>query len=275
MHLADIRAQEAWRVFKIMAEFVDGFETLASLPPAVSIFGSARTAPSDPDYAAARRCAFELARRNIAVITGGGPGIMEAGNRGAFEASGVSVGLNIALPMEQAPNAFQTHALHFEYFFVRKVMFVKYARAFVIFPGGFGTLDEFFEALTLVQTLKIPPFPVICYGTEFWDALLRWMRATLLEKHRVISLGDLDLFQATDDIDEIVDIIEKHLRGEGRFCELPGRPIDMPELGRAGEMTAEGTRVGQSTKRVSTAFPLSNGGPSPGVPGAPPSQPVG
>ena len=253
------RGEEAWRVFKIMAEFVEGFETLALLPPSVSIFGSARTAPDDPAYTAARRCGRELARRGIGVITGGGPGIMEAGNRGAFEADGVSVGLNISLPMEQTPNAYQSHALHFDYFFVRKVMFVKYAKAFVIFPGGFGTLDEFFESLTLVQTLKIPPFPVICWGREFWADAVRWMRATLAERHRTIGESDLDLFHVTEDVDEIVEMIARHLRGEGRFCELPGRPMELPADGRVGELTAEGTRVGRSTKRSPSAYPLPDG----------------
>ncbi len=165
-------ARESWRVFKIMSEFVEGFETLSTLPPGVSIFGSARTQPGHPDYENARILAADLAKRGHAVITGGGPGIMEAANRGAHEAGGISVGLNIALPHEQEPNPYQTVRLDFDYFFCRKVMFVKYARSFVIFPGGFGTMDEFFESLTLIQTLKIDPFPVICIGTKFWPPRL-------------------------------------------------------------------------------------------------------
>lgn len=246
-------ALEAWRVFKIVAEFVDGFDTLGGLPTAVSIFGSARTAQNDPHYEAARRCARLLAERGRAIITGGGPGIMEAANRGAMEASGVSVGLNISLPMEQAPNAYQTHSLYFDYFFARKVMFVKYAKAFVIFPGGYGTLDEFFEALTLIQTLKIAPFPVLCYGSDFWAGPVRWARETLAERYKTINPRDVNLFRVTDDVDEIVETIEAHLRGEGDFCEMDG------VHGREAEMTAEGTRRGVSPRRSPTAYPLPNG----------------
>lgn len=249
-------AMEAWRVFKIVAEFVEGFDTLGSLPPAVSIFGSARTPSNDPNYVAARRCARMLAEHGRAIITGGGPGIMEAANRGAMEGGGVSVGLNISLPMEQAPNAFQTHSLFFDYFFARKVMFVKYAKAFVIFPGGFGTLDEFFEALTLIQTAKIAPFPVVCFGSDFWEGPVRWARETLALRYKTISPRDVDLFRVTDSVDEVVDIVERHLRGEGDFCEVSGAP---GSAGAAGEMTAEGTRRGVSAKRSPTSYPLPNG----------------
>jgi len=238
-------AGESWRVLKIMSEFVEGFETLSELPTAVSIFGSARTRPEDPAYAAARELAGKLARNGRAVITGGGPGIMEAANRGAYEAGGVSVGLNIALPMEQAPNEYQTHELIFNYFFVRKVMFVKYARAFVIFPGGFGTLDELFESLTLMQTLKIPPFPIVCMESAYWEGLTAWFRSTLLERHRAISPEDLDLFLVCDDVDEAVEHIE---------CVLCGRRAvgaGLPEItGRAARMTAEGTRQGVAVRRT-------------------------
>lgn len=236
---------EAWRVFRIMSEFVEGFETLSAIGPAVSLFGSARTKPDDPNYKAARRCARLLAEKGYAVITGGGPGIMEAANRGALEAGGQSIGLNIALPMEQAPNPYQSTALHFEYFFARKVMFVKYARAFVIFPGGFGTLDEFFESLTLMQTLKIHSFPVVCYNSDFWSGVIDWARDVMCERYATISPQDLDLFRMSDDVDEIVEMLDRHLKGEdGQFCVLP------EVAGPAGERTAEGTRAGVSTKHT-------------------------
>ncbi len=238
-------ASESWRVLKIMSEFVEGFEELSELPPAVSIFGSARTPRDDPAYTAARELAGKLARNGRAVITGGGPGIMEAANRGAYEAGGVSVGLNIALPMEQEPNEYQTHELIFNYFFVRKVMFVKYARAFVIFPGGFGTLDELFESLTLMQTLKIPPFPIVCMNSDYWGGLVDWFRATLLERHHTINPEDLDLFLVADAVDEAVEHIE---------CVLCGRRAvgaGLPEVsGRAARMTAEGTRQGVAVRRT-------------------------
>lgn len=245
------QALEAWRIFRIMSEFVEGFEALWDLPPAVTIFGSARTPVKDPAYAAARRCAKLLAQKGHAVITGGGPGIMEAANRGAKEGGGASVGLNISLPMEQAPNPYQTHQLHFDYFFARKVMFVKHSRAFVIFPGGFGTLDEFFEALTLIQTLKIRPFPVVCYDSKFWGGLMDWVKGTLAERCATISVRDLDLFRVTDSVEEVVDLVDKHMRGEGTFCEMP------EVLGPAGELTAEGTRVG--VRRTAPSLPSDEG----------------
>ncbi len=200
-------AQETWRVFRIMAEFVEGFEVMSRVGPAVSIFGSARTSPDDAMYATARRLGESLARAGLAVITGGGPGIMEAANRGALEAGGTSVGLNITLPHEQAANPFQNVKLEFHYFFARKVMFVKYALGYVCFPGGFGTLDEFFEAMTLVQTNKIESMPVVLIGTAYWSPLISWMRETLLEHNAMISPGDLDLFYLTDDIDAAVEVI--------------------------------------------------------------------
>src|SRR2546430_6789625 len=176
----DVR--DSWRIFRIMAEFVEGFEVMAPVGRAVSIFGSARTPPNDPFYQAAEETGRLLAKAGFAVITGGGPGIMEAGNKGAFEAGGTSVGLNITLPQEQEGNKYQTISLDFHYFYARKVMFVKYASAFVCFPGGFGTLDEFFETLTLVQTLKIEPFPIILYGSEFSSGLAQMMRQLILER---------------------------------------------------------------------------------------------
>src|SRR5215210_8552371 len=171
---------DTWRVFRIMGEFVEGFDDLATVTRGVAIFGSARTPPDNPYYAAAQETAGLLARAGFTVITGGGPGIMEAANRGAFEASGASIGCNIELPFEQAPNPYQTRSLKFKYFFVRKTMFVKYSNAFVIFPGGFGTLDELFEALTLIQTRKIKNFPVILFGSEFWAGMLSWLEETIL-----------------------------------------------------------------------------------------------
>lgn len=201
-------AEESWRMFRILSEFVDGFEVMSAVGPAVSIFGSARTPETDPVYKQAVECAKKVVARDFAVITGGGPGIMTAGNRGAFDAGGESVGLNIKLPHEQSGNPYQTVSLDFRYFFVRKVMFVKYACGFIIFPGGFGTLDELFESLTLIQTMKIRPFPVVCVGHDFWDGLFDWVRGTLDEKYHTISPADLDLIHVTDDLDEAVSKIQ-------------------------------------------------------------------
>jgi uncharacterized protein (TIGR00730 family) len=238
--------QESWRVFKIMSEFVEGFEVLSDLPPAVTVFGSARTKPDHPTYQQAQQLAARLAEAEYAVITGGGPGIMEAANRGAFEAGGVSVGLNISLPHEQQPNDYQSIELNFHYFFCRKVMFVKYARAFVIFPGGFGTLDELLESLTLIQTLKIDPFPVICVGTDYWTGLVDWMRSTLQEKYETIGPDDLDLFRVTDDLDEVMTLVKEGMEGK---CVLPDSyPATIP--GASGSLTAEGTRKGVFPRRV-------------------------
>ncbi len=206
--------EDPWRVFRIMAEFVDSFEVLSQLGPAVTIFGSARTAPADPYYKAATSIAKELARNNLAVITGGGPGIMAAANRGAAEAKGKSVGLNIELPFEQKGNNYANIPLRFHYFFSRKVCFVKYSIAFVYMPGGFGTLDEFFEVLTLVQTKRIPSFPLILFGLDYWSGLVRWMKS-VLEKEGMISPGDLDLFYITDDPKEVVERIMEYMRKVG------------------------------------------------------------
>ena len=201
---------DTWRVFRIMGEFVEGFDDLATVTRGVAIFGSARTPADNPFYAAAQETAALLAHAGFTVITGGGPGIMEASNRGAFEASGASIGCNIELPFEQAPNPYQTRSLKFKYFFVRKTMFVKYSNAFVIFPGGFGTLDELFEALTLIQTRKIKNFPVILFGTEFWAGMLEWLQNTIL-KNRYISAQDRDLLHVTDSPAEVVDIIHRSM----------------------------------------------------------------
>jgi len=201
--------KETWRMFRILAEFVDGFELMSETRPAISIFGSARTDESNKYYILARQIAAMLAESGYSVITGGGPGIMEAGNRGAKEAGGKSIGLNIQLPMEQSSNPFVTHMLNFRYFFCRKVMFVKYARGFVIMPGGFGTLDEFFEAITLIQTNRIEPFPVVLVGREYWQGLMDWVSDVML-KHKNISKGDLELFTIIDEPEDVVKYIKEY-----------------------------------------------------------------
>src|SRR6266446_10461362 len=200
---------DPWRVLRIQAEFVAGFDALATVGPAVTFFGSARVRPPDPMYDAARALAAELARRGFAVITGGGPGTMEAANRGAREGRGLSVGLNIELPFEQGLNEYVNLGIEFHYFFVRKTMFVKYAEAFVIFPGGFGTMDELFEALTLIQTGKIVHFPVIMFGSAYWAGLQQWIRERVLAEGK-ISAEDLDLMVVTDDIQEAADIVQQY-----------------------------------------------------------------
>jgi uncharacterized protein (TIGR00730 family) len=200
------RRTDPWRVFRIMGEFVAGFDTLAELGPAVSLFGSARTAPDDPQYQAAVAVARLLGEAGLTIITGGGPGIMEAGNKGAVQAGAPSVGLGIELPHEQGVNEYVTIPIEFRYFFVRKTMFVKYAQAFVIFPGGFGTLDELFEALTLVQTKKIHNFPIILFDSAYWGGLVEWIRATLLAEGK-IGPGDLELLVVTDSPEEVREII--------------------------------------------------------------------
>ncbi len=202
-------SRETWRLFRILSEFVDGFEVMLEVGPAISVFGSARTKADDPRYQQALACGRQIVDAKLAVITGGGPGIMEAANRGAFEAGGKSVGLNIALPQEQEANGYQNYRLNFRYFFVRKVMFVKYACGFIIFPGGFGTMDEFFESITLIQTLKIDPFPVVCIGHDFWDGLVDWMRHTMQEKHETIHARDMNLFRVTDSVEDAVRIVSE------------------------------------------------------------------
>ncbi|HYJ87843.1 MAG TPA: TIGR00730 family Rossman fold protein [Pyrinomonadaceae bacterium] len=197
---------DTWRVFRIMGEFVTGFDELATLSRAVSIFGSARTSPDDPAYKAAQETAALFARAGYGVITGGGPGIMEAANKGAFEAGGLSIGCNIELPFEQSSNKYLTRSLKFKYFFVRKMMFVKYSLGFIIFPGGFGTLDELFEALTLIQTEKIRNFPVVLYGSEYWKVLLDWVGNVALKEGK-ISEADLRRLHVTDSTAEVVQII--------------------------------------------------------------------
>ncbi|WP_029431659.1 TIGR00730 family Rossman fold protein [Blastococcus sp. URHD0036] len=199
---------DPWRVLRIQSEFVEGFGLLAELPKAVSVFGSARTKPDDPYYDAGVEIGAALAKAGYAVITGGGPGAMEAANRGACEAEGLSVGLGIELPFEQELNEWVDVGIAFRYFFVRKTMFVKYAQAFVILPGGFGTLDELFEALTLVQTRKVTRFPVVLYGVSYWTGLLAWIRATMVPAG-TINEADLDLITLTDDVDEVLAVIRE------------------------------------------------------------------
>ena len=214
--------QDLWRIFRIMAEFVEGYEELGNIGPAVSIFGSARTEPDDPYYDLARRTAFSISKAGLGVSTGGGGGIMEAANKGAAEAGGRSIGLNIELPMEQMPNEFQNLSLHFKYFFCRKVMFLKYAHGFIVFPGGYGTMDEFFESLVLIQTLKQASFPVILMGSDFWKDMIEWMKKVMLEKHQYISPEDIDVFAVLDDPDEAVKIITDFKESKGRVgLELP------------------------------------------------------
>ncbi|MGD9366940.1 MAG: TIGR00730 family Rossman fold protein [Desulfobacteraceae bacterium] len=204
----DFKLGESWRLFKILGEFVEGVEALHEVGPAVSIFGSARTKPGDPVYQQARQIAAAFAREGFAVITGGGGGVMEAANKGATEAGGNSVGLNIKLPFEQKPNEFANVQVEFNYFFIRKVMFMKYAAAYIGLPGGFGTLDEIFEVMTLIQTRRIKPFPVILVGSAYWNGLLDWIRARLLDGG-MISPGDPDIVQVIDDPDEVVGVVKK------------------------------------------------------------------
>ncbi len=204
----DITLGESWRLFRIMGEFVDGVEALHDIGPAVSFFGSARITPDEAIYQKAEHLAALFAQQHIGVITGGGGGIMEAANKGAATAGGVSVGLNIILPHEQKPNAYATVTQQFKYFFIRKLMFVKYAMAYIIFPGGFGTLDELFEAVTLIQTHRIKPFPVILVGSGYWEGLVDWVKAHLLEEKR-ISPDDIDILQVMDDPEMIVKTIQK------------------------------------------------------------------
>jgi len=206
----EIKTNDSWAIFKIMGEFVNGFETMSKIGPCVSVFGSARTKPDNEYYKLAESVSRAIVEAGYGVITGGGPGIMEAGNKGAHLAGGTSVGLNIDLPFEQHDNPYidSDKNMNFDYFFVRKVMFVKYSQGFVVMPGGFGTLDELFEALTLIQTNKIEKFPIIMVGTEFWEGLMDWVKKTLLEKFGNISATDLDLIHLVDTEEEVIDILD-------------------------------------------------------------------
>jgi uncharacterized protein (TIGR00730 family) len=208
-HADEFLRTDTWRVFRIMGEFVQGFEDLAHIINGVAIFGSARTPPGDPEYQAAQETGALFAQAGYSVITGGGPGIMEAANRGAFEAGGMSVGCNIELPHEQKSNDYLTLSLKFKYFFVRKMMFVKYSNAFVIFPGGFGTLDELFEALTLIQTRKIHDFPVVLYGSIYWQPMLEWLRGPMLSERKIVE-EDFRRLHVTDSTAEIVEIVKTY-----------------------------------------------------------------
>jgi len=213
----DFKLEDPWRVFRIMGEFVEGFHQLSQIGPAVSIFGSARTKKSNKWYKQAEKTSKLLVKEGYAVITGGGPGIMEAGNKGATEAKGESIGLNIHLPFEQKPNPFTTKLINFHYFFCRKVMFVKYAKAFVIFPGGYGTLDEFFESITLIQTCRLERFPVVLYGSSYWNGLISWIKNTML-KERNIDKDDLDIFRMVDTPEDVINSIRGFYKkyGENR-----------------------------------------------------------
>jgi uncharacterized protein (TIGR00730 family) len=203
----EIKTNDSWGIFKIMSEFVEGYERLSRIGPCVSIFGSARTAPDDKNYILAEEIAYKLTQNGYGVITGGGSGIMEAGNKGASRGNGISVGLNIELPFEQQDNRYVSKgmSLDFDYFFVRKVMFVKYAQGFIVMPGGFGTLDELFEAITLIQTKKIGRFPILLVGKDFWAGLIDWIKKILLEENATISKEDLNLFRVVDTADEAIE----------------------------------------------------------------------
>ena len=213
----EIKTNDSWAIFKIMGEFVNGFEKMSKIGPCVSIFGSARTKPDNDYYKLAVRIAKRIVESGYGVITGGGPGIMEAGNKGAHLGGGTSVGLNIDLPFEQHDNPYIDHdkSLDFDYFFVRKVMFIKYSQGFVVMPGGFGTLDELFEAITLIQTHKIEKFPIILVGTDFWESLLVWVKTTLLAKFENISEKDLDLIHLVDNEEEVITILDSFYKESG------------------------------------------------------------
>lgn len=213
----EIKTNDSWAIFKIMGEFVNGYEKLSKIGPCVSIFGSARTKPDNKYYKLAESVAKNIVGAGYGVITGGGPGIMEAGNKGAHLAGGTSVGLNIELPFEQHDNPYIDHdkSLDFDYFFVRKVMFVKYSQGFVVMPGGFGTLDELFEAITLIQTHKIGKFPIILVGTDFWEGLMEWIKKTLLDSFENISAKDLDLIHLVDSGEEVIAILDSFYKNSG------------------------------------------------------------
>jgi len=217
---------DPWRALRILSEFVEGFDALAGVGPAVTIFGSARSDPGSPDYELARKIARRLAESGFAIITGGGPGMMEAANRGCREGGGLSIGCNIELPHEQGLNAYVDLGIEFKYFFARKTMFVKYADAFVIMPGGFGTLDELFEALTLIQTGKIRNFPVVLVGSAYWRGMLDWMRATLLPAN-AISEADVELLKITDDPDEAVEMIRAYAKTHPVDIEGPPTEVEI------------------------------------------------
>ena len=249
---------DTWRIFRIMAEFVEGFHVMGRVGPAVTIFGSARTHHEDRHYKAAEAVARKLANSGLSIITGGGPGIMEAGNKGAFDTKAHSVGMNITLPQEQQGNRYQNLSLDFHYFYARKVMLVKYASAFVYFPGGFGTLDEFFEVLTLVQTLKVQPYPIVLFGSEYWTGLIEWIEKQL--NPNFIDGEDMLIFKITDDVDECVKLVQEGIKSPWWHPEeipshvadkIPDTAVDAPVQtqtplsGDIVEETGEGTRYGK------------------------------
>ena len=245
---------DTWRIFRIMAEFVEGFETMSRVEKGVALFGSARTRPDHAMYKEAEETARLLAKAGFAVITGGGPGIMEAANKGAYEAKGTSAGLNITLPQEQEANKYQTVSVDFHYFYVRKVMFVKYSSAFVCFPGGYGTLDEFFEVLTLVQTLKIKAFPIILYGSSYWKGLIDWLREQLLPGY--IDGEDLDIFRIVDKPADVVKLVKEGTRKawwqpEDEVLKEVTEAVTMgaPAEGAKTQDTGEGTVYGKRPRR--------------------------
>ena len=222
MDTVETPVKDLWRIFRVMAEFVEGFDELGTVGPAVSFFGSARAKPDEKYYKLAQETAAMVAKAGFAVITGGGGGIMEAANRGAAEAGGQSIGLNIELPMEQLPNKYQNISLHFRYFFCRKVMFLKYAHGFIVFPGGYGTMDEFFESLVLIQTLKQASFPVILMGSDYWDGLTNWMKETMLKERKYIAPEDMDVFTVLDTPQAAVKVIMDFKEAKGPVgIELP------------------------------------------------------
>jgi uncharacterized protein (TIGR00730 family) len=256
----DVTPQESWRIFRIMAEFVEGFEVMSQVQRGVTIFGSARTRPDDPYYQAAERTAGLLAKKGYGVITGGGPGIMEAANKGAMEAGGQSVGCNITLPQEQEANRYQTISLDFHYFYVRKVMFVKYAAAFLCFPGGYGTLDEFFETITLIQTLKVEAFPIILYGSEYWTGLVEWIRHRLADGY--IDHEDVDIFRVVDSPEHAVQLVEEGIKShwwrpqDVELQEIAGNGSNRqknPLAGAKASDTGEGTRYGKRATKTQAA----------------------
>jgi uncharacterized protein (TIGR00730 family) len=213
--IEDLKGDQSWRIFRIISEFTEGFDELSALKDAISIFGSARLTESDPYYLKTVELAELLSKNDFAIISGGGPGIMEAANKGAHKQNQISVGLNIELPSEQKPNLYQNLSLNFRYFFVRKVMFVRYSMGYVCMPGGFGTLDEFFEALTLIQTHKAYPMPLVLFGSQFWSGLMVWLKTTLVE-YGTISAEELNLITVTDDPQEVVNIMNKHRQWKNR-----------------------------------------------------------
>jgi hypothetical protein len=241
-------SQETWRLFRIMAEFVDGFEVMSRVGRSISVFGSARSKPDAPHYRHAELLAAKLVERGFGIITGGGPGIMEAANKGARDAGGASVGLNIALPHEQDANGYQTISLEFHYFFVRKVMFVKYCLGMVCFPGGFGTLDEFFEAMTLIQTGMSPQYPVVLFDSAYWNPLRTFMTETLLDGYGAISPGDVELFFITDDVDEAVNHICRGVDCAG-VHEKEATVEEQMTKPAEERITGEGTRYGKRSRR--------------------------